>query len=54
MDKEIGRWRATYNVGKSAEQDTLDGRGWHPLTFDTAKTTPEAIQHIQVRTVVDN
>jgi hypothetical protein len=32
----------------------MDRRGWHPITFDAAKTTLKVIKGIQVCTVVDN
>jgi hypothetical protein len=54
MEKEIERRAVTYSEWKSAHQHTMDRRGWHPITFDAAKTTLKVIKGIQVCTVVDN
>jgi hypothetical protein len=49
LEKEIERRGVTYSQWKSsAHQHTMDRRGWHPITFDSAKTTLKAIKDIQV------
>ncbi|KAG0555183.1 hypothetical protein KC19_12G150600 [Ceratodon purpureus] len=47
LEKEIERRGVTYSQWKSAHQHTMDRRGWHPITFDSAKTTLKAIKDIQ-------
>lgn len=49
LEKEIERRGVTYSQWKSAHQHTMDRRGWHPVTFDSAKTTLKAIKDIQVQ-----
>lgn len=45
---EIERRAVTYSQWKNTHQHTMDQRGWHPITFDAAKTTLKAIKDIQV------
>lgn len=47
MEKEIVRRGVTYSQWKSGHEHTMDRRGWHPITFDSAKTTLNAIKDIQ-------
>lgn len=48
METEIEQRGVTYSQWDDIHQHTMDRRGWHPITFDAAKTTLEAIMNIQV------